>query len=82
MRVRCCPVEVRARATCTLVELCLHASMGLWGRGGEMCYVLTPHTHRRQIAALLAVQNRLVFQNPAAAARPAAARSMRACTIV
>jgi hypothetical protein len=27
--------RVRARATCTLVELCLHASMGLWGVGGR-----------------------------------------------
>jgi hypothetical protein len=27
---------VRARATCTLVELCVQASMGPWGRGGEM----------------------------------------------
>ena len=35
VRVQCCPVEVRARATCTLVELCLHASMGLWGVGGR-----------------------------------------------
>ena len=27
--------RVRARATCTLVELCVHASMGLWDRWGE-----------------------------------------------
>jgi hypothetical protein len=36
VRVHCCAVEVSACATCTLVELCVHASMGLWGRGGEM----------------------------------------------
>jgi hypothetical protein len=35
-----CAVEVSARATCTLVELCVHASMGLWGRGGETWTVL------------------------------------------
>ncbi len=36
VRVQRCAVEVRARATCTLVEPCVHASMGPWGRGGEM----------------------------------------------
>ncbi len=36
VRVLRCAVEVRARATCTLVELCVHASMGPWGSGGEM----------------------------------------------
>jgi hypothetical protein len=35
VRVHRCAVEVSARATCTLVQLCVHASMGLWGRGGE-----------------------------------------------
>ena len=35
VRVQRCLVEVHARATCTLMELCVHAPMGPWVVGGK-----------------------------------------------
>ena len=61
----------------------VRGSVGPGGEGdgprGLMTDSSRPQTADR---CVLAVQNRLVLQNPATAARPAAARSVRACTIV